>query len=121
MPGRGDPGTPMGAAGDDRVHERSRGGELGVILIAEIAVLIHPDLAAFGLPGVSGTVVQFNTVLGPVNVELFTQAAPLTTANFLTYMNGGAYTDTLFNRAVQGFVVQGGGYTVQTTATTTTR
>jgi cyclophilin family peptidyl-prolyl cis-trans isomerase len=68
--------------------------------------------AVFGLPGVTGPVVQFTTVLGPVNVELFSQAAPLNTANFLSYVNSGAYTNTLFHRSVVSFVEQGGGYTV---------
>ena len=75
--------------------------------------IVTVDLSTvFGLPGISGPLVQFSTVFGPVNVELFPQAAPLTTANFLGYVNSGAYTKTIFNRAVAGFVAQGGTYNV---------
>lgn len=66
----------------------------------------------FGLPGVTGTVVQFNSVLGTFNVELYDQVTPLTVANFLGYVKSGAYNGVIINRSVPGFVEQGGGYTV---------
>ena len=64
----------------------------------------------FGLPGVTGQLVQFNTVLGRFNIELFASAAPLNVANFLSYVNSSAYTNTIVHRSVPGFVIQGGGY-----------
>jgi cyclophilin family peptidyl-prolyl cis-trans isomerase len=70
----------------------------------------------FGLPGVTGTVVQFNTVLGRFNFELFADT-PLSSANFLGYVNSGAYNNTIIHRSVAGFVIQGGGYTYSVTAT----
>lgn len=51
---------------------------------------------------------------GVIEIELFDDQAPLTVQNFLAYVNNsnprGDYDDTLFHRAVQGFVLQGGGY-----------
>ena len=67
----------------------------------------------FGLTGVTGTVVRFTTVLGNMDVELYDAAAPLNVANFLAYVNAGQYNNSFFQRLVSGFIVQGGGYTVQ--------
>jgi len=62
-------------------------------------------------------VVTFNTSSGSFVVELFSTQAPITTANFLKYVNSSFYSNTLFHRVIDNFVVQGGGYT-QTGATT---
>jgi len=59
----------------------------------------------------TGAVVRLETVLGPMDIELFDAAAPLTVANFLSYMNSGAYNNSFIHRSVPGFIIQGGGYT----------
>ena len=64
----------------------------------------------FDVAGVSGQVVQMATGYGKINVEILSEAAPNTVANFLTYVNSGAYANTLFHRSVSGFVLQAGGY-----------
>jgi cyclophilin family peptidyl-prolyl cis-trans isomerase len=58
------------------------------------------------------TVVTINTSSGSFVVELFNAKAPTTTANFLKYVNANFYTDTLFHRVIDNFVIQGGGYTL---------
>lgn len=74
------------------------------------------DLRAhFGLPGVTGQVVQFDTDFGKFNVELNATAAPVTVTNFLSYVNAGSYTNSFFHRSVPGFVIQGGGFAVNAT------
>ena len=65
----------------------------------------------FALNGVTGPVVRFDTVSGPIDVELLPDDAPATVANFLNYVNRGAYNGTFFHRSVSGFVIQSGGYT----------
>jgi cyclophilin family peptidyl-prolyl cis-trans isomerase len=76
------------------------------------------DLRAyFGLPGVTGQIVQFNTVSGRYNFEMYGVDAPLSVANFLNYVNRGAYNNTIIHRSVPGFVVQGGGYTYSVNST----
>jgi len=65
-----------------------------------------------GVPGITGQVVQFDTVRGTFNAELLANDAPLTVANFLNYVNRGAYTTSIFHRSVRNFVIQGGGFTV---------
>ncbi len=63
----------------------------------------------FGLPEVTGTVVQVDSVVGRFNLELFDDT-PLSKANFLAYIEAGRYNNTIVHRSVAGFVVQAGGY-----------
>ena len=64
----------------------------------------------FALPNVPGQIAQIDTVRGKFNVELLAADAPKTVANFLNYVNKGAYTRTFFHRSVPGFVIQAGGF-----------
>ena len=54
--------------------------------------------------------VEIETTKGSFIIELAIAEAPVTTANFLAYVDAGHYTDTLFHRVIDGFMVQGGGY-----------
>jgi peptidyl-prolyl cis-trans isomerase A (cyclophilin A) len=56
------------------------------------------------------TLLRMQTDLGGIDIQLFDTQAPLTVANFLNYVNRGAYDGTFIHRSVPGFVVQGGGY-----------
>jgi len=58
----------------------------------------------------AGTLAQFRTPLGDIEVELFREDKPVTVENFLRYVGNGAYTNLFMHRWVPGFVVQGGGY-----------
>lgn len=58
-----------------------------------------------------GAKVRLKTSKGGIVVEMDGRAAPLTVKNFLTYVREGHYNNTLFNRVVRDFVVQGGGVT----------
>ena len=55
--------------------------------------------------------VQLVTSNGSLTLELDPAVAPITVNNFLSYVHGGYYTNTLFHRVIAGFVIQGGGYT----------
>ena len=66
----------------------------------------------FSIPSVTGPIVQFNTILGSYNAELYTSAAPINAANFLSYVNAGSYSNSFIDRSVPGFVVQGGSYDI---------
>ncbi|MCS6850104.1 MAG: peptidylprolyl isomerase [Gemmataceae bacterium] len=50
------------------------------------------------------------TSLGPVTIELFAAQAPVTVANFLSYVDDRFYDGTLFHRVIPDFMIQGGGY-----------
>lgn len=50
------------------------------------------------------------TGYGVITLELDAEKAPLSTANFLSYVNKGHYDNTVFHRVIPGFMVQGGGF-----------
>lgn len=50
------------------------------------------------------------TDMGVITLELDAEKAPLSTANFLSYVNKGHYNNTIFHRVIPGFMVQGGGF-----------
>lgn len=56
--------------------------------------------------------VKMETTMGDFVVELYRRKAPITVNNFLRYVADKSYDGTIFHRVVPGFVVQGGGYTV---------
>ncbi len=55
-------------------------------------------------------VVRVDTTLGSFSIELFEQTTPVTVANFLNYVRDGDYDGSFIHRVVPGFVVQGGGF-----------
>jgi peptidyl-prolyl cis-trans isomerase A (cyclophilin A) len=60
---------------------------------------------------IAGPKVEFKTNVGSFVVELDSVKAPKTTANFLNYVNSGFYNGTIFHRVIDGFMIQGGGFT----------
>ncbi len=53
--------------------------------------------------------IKLHTNHGVISIELDEQRAPLTSANFLQYVKDGHYTNTVFHRVIDGFMIQGGG------------
>ena len=47
---------------------------------------------------------------GVITIELDLDNAPLSTENFLSYVNKGHYDGTIFHRVIDNFMVQGGGF-----------
>ena len=56
-------------------------------------------------------VVILDTSMGPIKVELFEDKAPATVKNFLSYVDKKHYDGTIFHRVIDGFMIQGGGFT----------
>lgn len=54
--------------------------------------------------------IKLTTSLGAIIVQLNTEKAPVSSANFLTYVNEGFYNGTIFHRVIKGFMAQGGGF-----------
>ena len=48
--------------------------------------------------------------LGVITLELDTDKAPVSSANFLEYVRKGHYDNTIFHRVIPGFMIQGGGF-----------
>jgi len=55
--------------------------------------------------------VRLETTLGDIVLELDGEKAPITTQNFLRYVESGHYDGTIFHRVISTFMIQGGGYT----------
>ena len=51
------------------------------------------------------------TDLGNIELELDEKKAPLTVRNFADYAKSGYYDGTIFHRVINGFMIQGGGFT----------
>lgn len=73
-------------------------------------------------PAAADTIVTFTTNLGTFDVQLFDTQVPTTVANFLSYVNAGSYTNSIFHRSttynpasIQ--IVQGGGFWIDSTGT----
>lgn len=56
--------------------------------------------------------VQFKTNHGDFIIELNEKLAPISSANFLAYVNSGHYNGTIFHRVISNFMIQGGGMEV---------
>jgi peptidyl-prolyl cis-trans isomerase B (cyclophilin B) len=54
--------------------------------------------------------VRLHTNLGTITLDLDAEKAPATVENFLAYVNSGFYSNTLFHRVIDGFMIQGGGF-----------
>ena len=57
--------------------------------------------------------VLLETTNGQIEIELDPVKAPISTKNFLDYVDSGFYNNTIFHRVIPGFMVQGGGFTEQ--------
>ncbi len=74
-------------------------------------------------PASDGTTATITTELGDIVIQLYTDSAPVATANFINLAEAGYYEGVIFHRLVPGFVIQGGdptgtgsggpGYTIQ--------
>ena len=51
------------------------------------------------------------TDLGTIELELDEKKAPITVKNFADYAKSGHYNNTIFHRVIDGFMIQGGGFT----------
>lgn len=71
------------------------------------AMLLLPMLAN------AGPSVELQTNKGLITIELDAQKAPKSVENFVSYVKSGHYSNTVFHRVIDGFMIQGGGFTVQ--------
>jgi peptidyl-prolyl cis-trans isomerase B (cyclophilin B) len=54
--------------------------------------------------------VKMTTTKGDLRIELDDEKAPISVANFLSYVNKGFYDGTVFHRVIPNFMIQGGGF-----------
>jgi peptidyl-prolyl cis-trans isomerase B (cyclophilin B) len=58
----------------------------------------------------AGTQVIMETSQGTMTIELDAEKAPISVANFLSYVDEGFYNNTIFHRVMKTFMIQGGGF-----------
>jgi peptidyl-prolyl cis-trans isomerase A (cyclophilin A) len=101
----------------------------GIFSVAAIAAILIPGLIAMGQDKSKSTsikqtakkimyettssgnpIVVMKTSLGTVKIELFQDKAPVSTKNFLEYVDEKYYDNTVFHRVIKRFMIQGGGF-----------
>ena len=81
-------------------------------LLLAAAVQVPAAQTSTPTPAPGNPVAVIATALGDITVELFKDKAPVSVENFLRYAGEGSYAGTIFHRVIPGFMIQGGGYTV---------
>jgi peptidyl-prolyl cis-trans isomerase B (cyclophilin B) len=66
-------------------------------------------------------IVNIQTNVGQISIEVDEQATPLTAQNFLDYCQAGFYDNTIFHRVIDRFMIQGGGLNVDMSQKTPNR
>ena len=59
-----------------------------------------------------GTTVELDTTAGKIRIALDAEKAPISTKNFVDYVNAKFYDGTVFHRVIDGFMIQGGGFNI---------
>lgn len=77
----------------------------------QLPLLAALTLGLSSVTALADTQVQLNTSLGPITLELADKQAPKSVGNFLAYVRAGFYDGTIFHRVIDGFMIQGGGFT----------
>jgi len=86
-----------------KLAKQARRAFMGIALAGACSLYAHAQAAPS---------VQFQTSAGDFVIELNPEKAPKTVENFLQYVNDKHYEGTVFHRVIDGFMVQGGGFTV---------
>lgn len=83
-----------------------------IVIMVIMLVNMKPDVENSNDVGKVGEnpVVVIETSMGDIKVELFDDKAPITVANFLSYVNDSFYDGLVFHRVIDGFMIQGGGF-----------
>jgi peptidyl-prolyl cis-trans isomerase A (cyclophilin A) len=79
-----------------------------ILLILSASLLLTTPAFALDM-------VVIETNYGDITLELDTEKAPLSVANFMAYVDSGHYVDTIFHRVIKDFMIQGGNFTAEMT------
>jgi len=79
-------------------------------MLKKLALTACSLLLTTHLMAAENPTVLLTTSLGEIEVQLDEQKAPISTQNFLAYVDSGFYKGTAFHRVIPGFMVQGGGF-----------
>lgn len=77
----------------------------------QIIMVMAVALAAMAHATNTTVTATLETSLGNIELELDAAKAPVSVSNFLAYAKSGHYDGTIFHRVINGFMIQGGGFT----------
>jgi peptidyl-prolyl cis-trans isomerase A (cyclophilin A) len=82
-----------------------------IIRRKSFALLMSVTLVTFSASAIGEETVKVSikSSMGEIIVELYPEKAPKTVENFLRYVKSGHYTNTIFHRVIDNFMIQGGG------------
>ncbi len=81
------------------------------LLFAALMIPLLMTATSMSMAAEQAPRVRLETTMGNIVLELDRERAPTTVDNFLTYVSDGFYDGTIFHRVIDGFMIQGGGYT----------
>ena len=87
---------------------------IGIVLAAILSLVLYPYLKgdkAMNETTADNPTVLIETTMGNITIELDMQNAPVSSENFLAYVDDGYFVDTTFHRIIPDFMIQGGGIT----------
>jgi peptidyl-prolyl cis-trans isomerase B (cyclophilin B) len=76
-----------------------------------LTVALMVGLLAGAVVAKDNPMIAMETTEGKMVIELFEKEAPVTVQNFLWYVENGFYDGLIFHRVIDGFMIQGGGFT----------
>ncbi len=119
---------PANSAPDGLRHSGMNTTFARIWVLVTAAVFVGLIATGASLPARAGTLAQFRTELGVIDVELFDQEKPVTVRNFIRYAQSGRYQNSILHRCpaspltgLSDFVVQGGGVYVANRGKTNAR
>jgi len=77
-----------------------------ILLAALFALPVHAASTTQG----KTKMVKLHTNHGIITIQLDTEKAPISSKNFLDYVNAGFYSNVVFHRVIPNFMIQGGGF-----------
>jgi len=84
---------------------------IAVLSTTVFCIMLCSLLAEEKIKKEENPVVLMKTSMGNIKIELYPDKAPITVENFLSYVDKGFYDGTIFHRVINGFMIQGGGFT----------
>jgi peptidyl-prolyl cis-trans isomerase A (cyclophilin A) len=82
-----------------------------ITLLSLFLTLSVATVMALPQPPAQSDTVVVSTTMGTITVVVFQKEAPISSKNFLAYVDSGFYSGLLFHRVIPGFMIQGGGMT----------
>lgn len=82
--------------------------KIAILSLVAFATLFFPQ---FAQGAEKNPRVTLKTTLGNITIELYQDKAPVSAENFLGYVRDKQYNNTIFHRVIDGFMIQGGGFT----------